>query len=433
MHIGSSVSYMTRKIQVSLIIIVVISGLAVSVLLTDILTPPKTGISFYVFGDSQGYQGGLTQIANDANQERPDFVFHCGDLTPFGQENQYQAVLSALSAFQMPVYTAVGNHDIRQGGAARYLEYFGPALYSFDVWSAHFTVFNTSTGDVDEGEMEWLEHDLSQSEADFKFVFTHIPPFDSRPEYDHTLMNATTAERLMALFENYDVNTVFSGHIHMYNTSMRNGVQYVISGGAGASLYATAEEGGIYHYVRVTVDDSGVAVTPVLLDPPSWARDTVVIRSVSEDVTLTLDDLLRLNLTEGFSSFQNERLNWGGQGTYRGVTISHLVELVGGIGPNDIVRVTALDGFTQDFCYGNLYPNTSWFDLQGHMILAFEFNGDRVPDWRDGMRIAMLPEDSAYSNEDCLQTSAPGMGCDTYPSAGARWVRSVSKIEVILG
>jgi predicted phosphodiesterase len=417
--------------QVLVIAVVIISGLTVSVFLSRILIPPRTGVSFYVFGDSQGYQGGLTEIARDANQERPDFVFHCGDLTPFGQENQYLAVLKAMSAFQVPVYTAVGNHDMREGGSVRYLEHFGPASYSFDIWSAHFTVFNTSTGDVDESEMEWLEQDLSQSEAEFKFVFTHIPPFDPRPSQNHTLTNTTTAERLVSLFESHKVNTVFSGHIHMYNVSVRNGVRYVISGGAGASLHATTEEGGIYHYVSVTVDDSGVSIDARLLDTPSWERDTVVITGHSDHVTLTLEDLLSLDVLERVSSFQNQLLNWRGHGTYRGVRISDLVEVVGGFNPNDTVRVTSFDGFAQDFCQGNVYPNASWFEIQGDMILAFEFNGTSVPDWTDGMRIVMLPGDEAYSIEDCVQTSAPGMGCDVYPSGGARWVRFVSRIEVI--
>ncbi|TFH03367.1 MAG: hypothetical protein E4H14_16785 [Candidatus Thorarchaeota archaeon] len=56
-------------------------------------SPPDNGsINFYVFGDSQGYQGGVEQIVTAANLHRPDFLFHCGDLTPFGQENQYQSV-----------------------------------------------------------------------------------------------------------------------------------------------------------------------------------------------------------------------------------------------------------------------------------------------------------------------------------------------------
>jgi predicted phosphodiesterase len=422
---------MKREAQVVLLAAVIIAGVTVSVLFASNFRPAKDEVTFYVFGDSQGYQGGLEEIAAAANQERPDFVFHCGDLTPFGQENQYQAVIEALSAFQNPVHTTPGNHDIREGGGARYVEHFGSPSYSFDLWEAHFTVFNTSAGDVSEDEMEWLEQDLAQSNASLKFVFTHIPPFDPREGYNHTLTNETTAERLMALFETEQVDTVFAGHIHMYNESWVNGVRYVISGGAGASLSSDAGNGAIYHYVKVRANATGVTITPVLLGTPSWERDTVVVRGLLEDVTLSLEDLLELGVIQGTSSFQNQLLNWGGQGVYRGVRVSDLIELVGGMNTGDTVRVISFDGYAQEFCQGNLYPNASWFDLQGDMTLAFEFNGTSVPEWADGMRIAMLPADGAYSNDDCFQTSAPGMGCDIYLSAGARWIRYVSIIEVV--
>ena len=85
------------------------------------------------------------------------------------------------------------------------------------------------------------------------------------------------------------------------------------------------------------------------------------------------------------------------------------------------------------FSYDNVYPNASWYDVQGDMILAYSLNGTDVLDWTDGMRLVMLPADEAYSNSDCLETSAPGMGYHVYPSAGARWVRFVSYIEVIPG
>lgn len=113
--------------------------------------------------------------------------------------------------------------------------------------------------------------------------------------------------------------------------------------------------------------------------------------------------------------------------------MSDLVELVGGMAVSDTVRVTSFDGYSQDFSFDNVYPNTSWYDIQGDMILAYRLNGTDVLDWADGMRLVMLPTDEAYSNVDCLATSALGMGCHIYPSAGARWVRFVSFIEVIPG
>ena len=385
-------------------------------------------VNFYVFGDSQGYQGGIEQIVTTANLQKPDFIFHCGDLTPFGQENQYEAVIAALDQSLVPVYTTIGNHDIKDGGGLLYEEYFGSSTYSFDLGSAHFTVFNTSSSDVSSQEFSWLEQDLTRTEAEFRFVFTHIPPFDPRLGEEHSLINATTSSHLMSLFETHDVDAVFTGHIHMYNETEVNGVRYIITGGAGASLYANEESGGIYHYMNVILDENGLTIEPVLLDAPILPRDTVAVRGTIEDITISLDDLRLMDIVTGYSSFENQYNNWRGHGTYTGIAISDLIELVGGMTINDTLVIRSFDGYAQEFSYSNVYPNTTWAEIQGPMVLAYAYNGTEVLDWTDGMRLVMIPLDGGYSNTDATQVSDSDV-----ISAGAHWVRFVSVIEVISG
>ncbi|MHA1863877.1 MAG: metallophosphoesterase family protein [Candidatus Thorarchaeota archaeon] len=408
----------------SVITILLVSSTAVVLFLG---MPEDDSINFYVFGDSQGYQGGVEQIVTAANLHRPEFIFHCGDLTPFGQENQYQDIKTVLDQSIVPVYTTIGNHDIKDSGGELYEEYFGSSTYSFDLGPAHFTVFNTSASDITSQEFTWLEQDLLQTEAEFKFVFTHIPPFDPRTGEDHSLINSTTSTHLMSLFEEHEVDVVFTGHIHMYNETIVNGVKYVITGGAGASLYADEDSGGIYHYMNVMLDDTGLSIEPVLLNNPSLPRNMIAVRGLTEDVTLSLDDLLQMNEVSGLSSFQNQYDNWRGYGTYIGVEISELVELVGGMTTDEKLVVKSFDGYLQEFSYSNVYPNTTWAEIQGPMILAYTYNETQVLEWADGMRIVMLPPDNAYSNNDAIQTSEFG----GVISAGTFWVRFVSIIEVI--
>ncbi|MHA1906787.1 MAG: metallophosphoesterase family protein [Candidatus Thorarchaeota archaeon] len=388
-------------------------------------------LTFYVLGDSQGYQGGLTEVVTAANQNAPDFVFHCGDLTPFGQETQYQNVLDTVTGLAVPFYTTPGNHDVRLDGRTRFTEHFGESSYSFDLDVAHFSVYDTSKGDVDEETYQWLEDDLSTTDAEWKFVFTHIPLFDPRSGQNHTLLNSTTSSRLMTLFEDTNVSVVFSGHIHMFSDTTVNGVRYVITGGAGASLAASENEGGIYHYVSAEITSTGLEIEPVMLGTPSIDRAHVVLRADEEDITLSLDDLTSLQLTSGYSSFVNQHGNLRGMGNYVGILVSDLVELVGGLSESQNLRISSSDGFEQMFSYSNVYPNATWYQHQGDMILAFQYNGTSVLDWADGMRLVMMPADGVYSGEDCSLTSAPGQGWNVYPSAGARWIRYVSMIEVI--
>ncbi|MBN2228153.1 MAG: metallophosphoesterase [Candidatus Thorarchaeota archaeon] len=408
----------------SVIIIILVSTTTALFLLG--INEDDSPLNFYVFGDSQGYQGGVEQIVTIANSLRPDFLFHCGDLTPFGGDTQYQAIMSEFNQCSAPVYTTIGNHDIKNNGGVLYEQYFGSSTYSFNLGTAHFAVFNTSSGDVSEPEFTWLEEDLAQSNSDYKFVFTHIPPFDPRPEENHALINTTTGSRLMTLFEEQDVDVVFAGHIHFFNDSTINGVRYVVTGGAGASLYADEDTGGIYHFVNVTLNESGITIVPVLIDPPSIPRDTVVIRANGEDMTLSLEDLLQMIPISGFSSFQNQFENWRGQGIYEGILISDLLELIGSMAVNDTLLVKSFDGYTQEFCYSNVYPNETWAEIQGDMILAYKYNSTRILEWADGMRLVMIPPDGAYSNEDATLTSLT-----TIVSAGSRWVRFVAYLEVI--
>jgi len=410
----------------SVIVILIVGSIAVIFFLE--MSEDDT-LNFYVFGDSQGYQGGVEQIVTTANLHRPDFLFHCGDLTPFGQDNQYQAIKTVLDQSLVPVYATIGNHDLKDGGGVLYEEYFGSSTYSFDRGPAHFTVFNTSSGDITVQEFAWLEQDLVQTEAEFRFVFTHIPPFDPRTGDNHSLINSTSSTQLMSLFEAHEVDAVFTGHIHMYNETVVNGVRYVITGGAGASLYADADNGGIYHYMNVTISQSDLIIEPVLLDTPSLPRDVVAVKGVIEDVTLSLDDLLQMNIVTGYSSFQNQFDNWRGPGTYSGIAISELVELVGGMTVNDTLVVRSFDGYAQNFSYSNVYPNSTWAEIQGPMVLAYTYNDTSVLDWADGMRLVMIPPDGEYSNIDAIETSEYG----DVISAGSRWVRFVSLIEVISG
>ena len=143
-----------------------------------------------------------------------------------------------------------------------------------------------------------------------------------------------------------------------------------------------------------------------------------------EDVYLV--DLALMNNLEAFTAYQKFSGNWGGNGTYRGVLLSTLVELVGTIDEDDIVNVTA-DGYAQAFAYYNLYPNSSIYNIQGNLILAYVYNGTMVPTWVDGPRLAFLAPDGSYSNSDASQTTPPTW----YSSAGARWVKNVITIEII--
>ncbi len=115
---------------------------------------------------------------------------------------------------------------------------------------------------------------------------------------------------------------------------------------------------------------------------------------------------------------------------YAGVRVAALVDLVGGMRPRQVLVVTSSDGYAQEFAYENVYPSAKWLAIQGEMLLAYEKDGATHPAWGEGPRVVFAPADGVYHNTDCAATSVPGQGWNVYESAGARWARYISRIEV---
>jgi len=143
-----------------------------------------------------------------------------------------------------------------------------------------------------------------------------------------------------------------------------------------------------------------------------------------------LSDLKDLTPVTGTCEFENQLGNWRDYGEYTGIKLSELVEEAGGMRGTDIIKVTAGDGYSAYYTYENIYPAGDMATYQGNMILAYMFNGTEVPDYEDGPRIAFLPSDQKYSNDDMVMTtSIESRG--SAPSGGSRWIKDVAEIDVI--
>ncbi len=285
-------------------------------------------ITFVVVGDTADGKADSKVIAHQMWLAKPEFAIIVGDIVyPRGLVSEYLtnfwpvyndvklpgAKTGAPLMQSTPIYAVLGNHDVGATNLARYPDGFGafyffhpplngpkaptlatpvggapervaafkaaagdtyPSLgiYSFDNGPAHFVCLdgNRQVHPADPALTAWLERDLAESKAAWKFVFFHQPGF-------HSSSNHYTEQKMRLLspiFEKHGVDVVFAGHVHNYQRSkplkftpdepgkfgikgtvpgkftldekfdgVKNtapdGILYLVTGGGGAKLYNT--------------------------------------------------------------------------------------------------------------------------------------------------------------------------------------------------
>jgi hypothetical protein len=187
-------------------------------------------------------EGALTEIA----ALRPSFVLATGDLVLDANrapeevvERRIELYRSATASMDVPVYSTIGNHELRGIDRERALEQqpkwglglfeatFGPTYYSFDRGAFHFVALDTHRPDPGQhdprrwvwnrmrDEVEhWLRRDLEAHGDRVKVVLNHEPFFsDPRwPFEEDELAKYVVSDE--GIFQEYDVSYSLNGHVH---------------------------------------------------------------------------------------------------------------------------------------------------------------------------------------------------------------------------
>jgi predicted phosphodiesterase len=216
-----------------------------------------TAYSFAVFSDSQNNPdiwGKLTQLAW---KERPNFSIHGGDLVGLGYRKSewVDEFFKPSETFmsRIPMFTILGNHE---HDASYYYQYFSNPdpeyYYTFDYGNARFYMID-SNRPVNKGDKMyiWLEDQLAKSDKSWNFVINHHAPYSSdENDFGNTYLEKSyhsndQVRELIPLYEKYNVDIVFYGHVHTYERSwplfqnkvdQEKGVLYMNVGGAGGGL-----------------------------------------------------------------------------------------------------------------------------------------------------------------------------------------------------
>ena len=99
-------------------------------------------------------------------------------------------------------------------------------------------------------ELAWLGEDSSLTKHPVKMVCLHHPLFDPAGA-DHILKGGN--DQFMQMLTRQGAAYVRAGYTHSYDEAQREGLTYIITGGAGAPLYPGPNWEVFHHCFQVTV------------------------------------------------------------------------------------------------------------------------------------------------------------------------------------
>jgi Icc-related predicted phosphoesterase len=270
----------------------------------DLHVDVKTPFHFIAYGDTRFHDPKDTEAANPAvrvalvkaiAEANPAFICFTGDIVYNGFDANdwkvWDSETSILREKKIPIYPALGNHDLHGDANVALGNYFErfPDLnhsryYSVRAANTVLLVMDSSQDEVAGPQGQWLNDKLDHvpSDVDFVFVMDHHPPYTSSSDakaFGGGHSARATEQALAKMLEERQAHArfrivVFSGHVHNYERHEHGGVTYFVSGGGGAHAYPIerAKDDPFqskevnYHYLTVNVDRQHINVTMNRLD-----------------------------------------------------------------------------------------------------------------------------------------------------------------------
>ncbi len=166
------------------------------------------------------------------DEEKTRVIIHTGDAIETPGSLRQWARFFEITGPDKKLHLAPGNHDIYgKRSLAVYLRFFPKPYYSFSDGDTFFILLNTELpgeeGMIAKEQLTWLRAEL-QRPFRYKFVFLHEPLYPAVPF--HGLDRHDEArDTLHRLFVQNSVSLVVSGHDHLHDRTMKDGIVYVIA------------------------------------------------------------------------------------------------------------------------------------------------------------------------------------------------------------
>ena len=155
------------------------------------------------------------------------------------------------------------------------------------------------------------------------------------------------------------------------------------------------------------------------VEPVAW--DLVLTGRDGQELTLSYDEVLALPAIETTGGFFSSVGTLYGPYDLKGVRLATLLDLVGGMGPSDVLMVGAQDGYSSVFDYEQVYGE----------IDAFEPGSFRlVPQTEIEFVLIYEQDGSPLSHQDGRPLRLAIISRDGLLTEGHWWVKWVDRLQV---
>ena len=254
-----------------------------------------------IFSDSQCVNYEVWQnVADTAIKNFPDAEIFTviGDLVDNGQAAyQWRAwYLAAAHVLSERIFAPVmGNHEcydlnwlncLPEGYLHQFnlpsngVKNFGGYFYSFDYGPAHFFVLNTQFWELEMFQPKlkyfqnsWLRRDAANTNRRWKIVLMHKDIFDYATGNFNDI-----AENFMPIFDELEIDLVFTGHLHTYRNRGKIFEQKKSSHG---TVYILCGRSGDQKYVEKNSPIDDVTAPNLQTEPESYIFLDVSVESLS--------------------------------------------------------------------------------------------------------------------------------------------------------
>lgn len=223
---------------------------------------PGEPFRFAIIGDTESRPHINFQLSKLIWDERPNFLINLGDLTDAGMEphryewtHEYFSGMGALLG-RLPAFPVPGNGE---GDLFWYRHYHRlpepEGFYQFQYGDIDFFMLDSNQRKVDfspEGrQYQWLKAGLEKSTAKWKIVCHHHATYTSEEDdygdrwREPSTLGDTAVQKLIPLYEQFGVDVVMFGHLHLYERSfpikngkvdLNDGTVHLLAGGGGGNL-----------------------------------------------------------------------------------------------------------------------------------------------------------------------------------------------------